>query len=82
MMGRFTAGIKQSFTEVLDLSRPSCFLSSNTTSQMTTQQTGRIDPMLVLRWASVADGGFNPFNPHDALKHHFTSMKNDKFSKT
>ena len=30
---------------------------TNHTSQMTTQQTPRPDPMLVLRWASVADGG-------------------------
>ena len=24
---------------------------------------------------------FNPFNPHDALKHHFASLKNDLNSK-
>ena len=26
--------------------------------------------------------GFNPLNPHDALKHHFASLKNDLISCT
>ena len=38
------------------------------------------DFCVVQHWSTVKHVAFNPLNPHDALKHHFASLKNDLIS--
>ena len=40
-------------------------------------KTWMLDRGLKQRSPTFQAGGFNPLNPHDALKHHFTSLKTD-----
>ena len=40
-------------------------------------KTWMLDRGLKQRSPTFQAGGFNPLNPHDALKHHFTSLRTD-----